>query len=176
MVRPPHAGVGSLERNTKMKLIKLASVLAAAAFVTVGCAKQEAPAAAANSAQAAHAEHAEHGDHVDHVDHANSPEAQAKKQDEEIPGPVDGKVVMKVTKRGYEPSPVKLKAGEEVTLEITRVEGGTCATEIVIPGYDIETPLPVGETVTVTFTPRETGKLKYGCAMRQMISGVFYVE
>lgn len=93
-----------------------------------------------------------------------------------IPAAENGRIEMTVTKKGYEPSPVRVKKGEPLTLSITRTTDATCATEIVIPGYDIEQPLPLNETVTVTFTPRESGELKYGCAMRQMISGVLYVE
>ena len=85
-------------------------------------------------------------------------------------------VDMKVTENGYEPSPIVLKKGEPVTLRITRTTDQTCATEIIIPGYGIETKLPLNETVEVNFTPKESGELKYGCAMGQMISGVFTIE
>jgi plastocyanin len=85
-------------------------------------------------------------------------------------------VEMQVTSKGYEPSPLTLKKGEPVTLRITRTTERTCATEIVIPGHDINTPLPMGQPVEVTFTPEKSGELKYGCAMDLMIAGVFVVE
>jgi plastocyanin domain-containing protein len=85
-------------------------------------------------------------------------------------------VDMKVTQNGYEPSPLILKKGEPVTLNITRTTEKTCATEIIIKEHGINTDLPLNETVQVTFTPEQTGELKYGCAMGQMISGVFYIE
>jgi plastocyanin domain-containing protein len=81
-----------------------------------------------------------------------------------------------VTEKGFEPSPIKVKANQPLTLRITRKTDQTCATEIVIPGESINTPLPLDKTVTVAFTPKKAGELKYGCAMDQMISGVLLVE
>ena len=85
-------------------------------------------------------------------------------------------VELKVTKEGFVPTPVTVKKDEPLKLVITRTEEKTCATEIVVPGYDIEKKLPLGETVTVEFTPNKAGELKYGCAMGQMIAGVLMVE
>lgn len=85
-------------------------------------------------------------------------------------------IELTVTKKGFEPSPVKVKKGEPLKLVVTRNVERTCATEIVVPGYDISTPLPLGEAVTVTFTPKKDGEIKYGCAMDQMLGGVLLVE
>lgn len=85
-------------------------------------------------------------------------------------------IELTVTKKGFEPGRVKVKKGETVTLEITRKVARTCATEIVVPGYGIDVDLPLNERVSVTFTPRKTGELTYGCAMDQMLGGVLLVE
>jgi len=85
-------------------------------------------------------------------------------------------VELSVTEKGYEPSPVTLKKGEPVKLVVTRKTDLTCATEVVMEGYDINTPLPLNQPVEITFTPKESGKLVYGCAMGKMISGVFMVD
>ena len=85
-------------------------------------------------------------------------------------------IALSVTKQGYEPSPVTLKQGEPVKLVLTRTTDETCATEIVLEDYNINTPLPLNQPVEVAFTPNKTGKLVYGCAMGKMISGVFMVE
>lgn len=81
-----------------------------------------------------------------------------------------------VTKNGFEPSPIKVKKGEPVTLVITRKVEKSCATEVVVPGYDVKEKLPLNTPVTVTFTPTKSGDLKYGCAMKQMVGGVLTVE
>jgi plastocyanin domain-containing protein len=85
-------------------------------------------------------------------------------------------VELSVTQKGYEPSPVNLKKGEPVKLVVTRTTDQTCATEVVMDGYDINTPLPLNQPVEIAFVPKESGKLVYGCAMGKMISGVFMVD
>ena len=91
--------------------------------------------------------------------------------------PPAGKTIeMTVTEKGFEPAVVKVKKGEPVTLVITRKVEKTCATEIVIDDEKINTKLPLGKPVTVTFTPKKAGDIKYGCAMGKMIGGVLKVE
>jgi plastocyanin domain-containing protein len=85
-------------------------------------------------------------------------------------------VELSVTEKGYEPSPVTLTKGQPVKLVVTRKTDQTCATEVVMDGYDINTPLPLNQPVEIAFTPKESGQLVYGCAMGKMISGVFMVE
>ncbi|ATB28004.1 cupredoxin domain-containing protein [Melittangium boletus] len=85
-------------------------------------------------------------------------------------------LALSITEKGYEPSPVTLRQGQPVKLVLTRTTDHTCATEIVLDEYNINTPLPLNQPVEVTFTPTKTGKLVYGCAMGKMISGVFMVE
>jgi plastocyanin len=85
-------------------------------------------------------------------------------------------VQMKVTDKGFEPATVTVKKGEPVTLVITRTTEQTCATEIVIDDYGVNTKLPLNKAVTVTFTPKQAGDLKYGCAMGKMIGGVLKVQ
>jgi plastocyanin domain-containing protein len=85
-------------------------------------------------------------------------------------------VQMKVTDKGFEPATVTVKKGEPVTLVITRTTEQTCATEIVIDDYGVNTKLPLNKAVTVTFTPKKAGDLQYGCAMGKMIGGVLTVQ
>ena len=90
--------------------------------------------------------------------------------------PAGKTIEMSVTDKGFEPAVVKVKKGEPVTLVITRKTDKTCATEIVIDEEKISTKLPLGKPVTVTFTPKKAGDIKYGCAMGKMIGGVLKVE
>jgi plastocyanin domain-containing protein len=93
------------------------------------------------------------------------------------PAPAAGKTIqMSVTEKGFEPALVKVKKGEPVTLVITRKTEKTCATEIVIDEEKISTKLPLNQAVTVSFTPKKAGDMKYGCAMGKMIGGVLKVE
>ena len=85
-------------------------------------------------------------------------------------------VEMKVTKKGYEPARFEVKAGEKVTLKITRETDATCATEITMPSEGIDQDLPLGKTVTVEFTAKKKGEIAFGCHMDHMIGGVIVVN
>jgi plastocyanin domain-containing protein len=93
-----------------------------------------------------------------------------------LAGPKGLTVDMKVTEKGFEPGSVKVKKGEPVTLVITRTTDKTCATEILIDETSVNTKLPLNKAVKVSFTPKKSGELKYGCAMGKMIGGVLTVE
>jgi len=79
-------------------------------------------------------------------------------------------VSLQVTEQGFVPADVTVEKGKPVTLTITRKTNRTCATEIVIKDYGINQPLPLDQPVTVTFTPKEAGAIRYACGMN-MISG-----
>lgn len=81
-----------------------------------------------------------------------------------------------ITLKGFEPANIAVKAGEPVTLIITRKTNDTCANEIIIDEPKVNVKLPLNQAVTVTFTPKKTGELKYGCAMNKMIGGVISVR
>ncbi len=87
----------------------------------------------------------------------------------------DGAVRITVTKNGYEPARVQAIRGTPLTLVVTRTTDETCATEIVIPEANLNVPLPLGEPVTVTFTPARSGEIRYSCAMK-MFQGVIDVR
>ncbi|MCO5113911.1 MAG: cupredoxin domain-containing protein [Bdellovibrionaceae bacterium] len=85
-------------------------------------------------------------------------------------------VKVKVTKKGFEPARIETKAGEELTLKITRKVKATCAKDITVPSMDIQKPLPLNETVTVTLKPTQKGEVIFGCAMQQMLGGLIIVK
>ena len=87
-----------------------------------------------------------------------------------------GKVAMAVTDKGFEPERVPAKKGQPITLAITRKTDHTCAREIMFEGQDGKTKLPLNETVEVTYTPKASGEVKFGCAMGMMVSGVLAVS
>jgi len=84
-------------------------------------------------------------------------------------------IEMSVTKAGFVPAQVRVKAGQPVKLMITRRTDHTCAKDIVIKDYAINQPLPLDQTAEVTLTPTKTGRSRFACAM-DMIAGVIIVE
>ncbi len=85
------------------------------------------------------------------------------------------KIEMIVTEDGFVPDKVAAKKGEPLQLVVTRKTDKTCATEIVIKDYGIEKKLPLEKPVTISFTPRKTGQVRYACGM-DMVAGVILVE
>jgi plastocyanin domain-containing protein len=75
-------------------------------------------------------------------------------------------VQITVTRKGYEPWRIEGRKGVPLTLVVTRTTDETCATELVLPEYGIDRKLPLGEPVTITFTPARSGTLRYSCAMK----------
>ena len=79
-----------------------------------------------------------------------------------------------VTEKGFEPARVEVTQGQPVKLIVTRITENTCAKEIGIPDAHINAKLPLNQPVTVTFTPTQSGDIKYACAMN-MVRGVIHV-
>jgi plastocyanin domain-containing protein len=80
-----------------------------------------------------------------------------------------------VTSDGFVPATIRVKRGEPVKLVVTRKTERTCAKEIVIKDYAIHQPLPLDKPVTVQFTPKKSGQVRYACGM-DMIAGVLIVD
>lgn len=80
-----------------------------------------------------------------------------------------------VTSDGFVPASIPVKRGEPVKLVVTRKTERTCAKEIVIKDYGISRPLPLNEPVTIEFTPKKSGQVRYACGM-DMITGVLVVQ
>ena len=87
------------------------------------------------------------------------------------------RVAIHVTENGFEPAVVTAKAGEPVTLVVTRTTDRTCATELVLKdaNLDIRRDLPLNKAVEITFKPSKTGDLVYACGM-DMYRGTVRVE
>ena len=92
------------------------------------------------------------------------------------PADRSGKVSMAVTDEGFEPSRIPARKGQPITFAITRKTDHTCAREIMFQGQEGKTALPLNKTVEVTYTPKASGEIKFGCAMGMMVSGVLAVS
>ncbi len=84
-------------------------------------------------------------------------------------------VEVAVTKAGFVPAEIRVKAGQPVKLMVTRKIEKTCAKDIVIKDYNVNQPLPLNQTVEVVFTPGKPGTARFACAM-DMIAGVIIAE
>ena len=85
------------------------------------------------------------------------------------------RVAITVTEKGFEPAVVTVPHDKPVILMVTRKTDQTCARELVMPDQKINRPLPLDQTVEISFTPKKTGELHYACGMN-MFTGTVRVE
>jgi len=94
------------------------------------------------------------------------------------PPPAPGyaaRVAVAVTEEGFVPARIPARAGAPLTLVVTRKTDRTCARDIVFAGREGKTELPLGKPVEVSYTPKVSGEVKFGCAMGMMVGGVLAV-
>ena len=132
--------------------------------------------AGAVAAFASTSAYAQHQGHMD-MQHGGAQHAAAPASQGIAEGTVkDGVRVVQVAvvDEGFVPSKIKAKKGEKVRLVVTRKTNSTCAKEIVIKDAGINQPLPLDQAVTVEFTPKKSGEIRYACGMDH-IAGVVFV-
>ena len=80
-----------------------------------------------------------------------------------------------VTKDGFSPAKLRLRAGTVAKLTFVRTADATCATEVVFPSLKIKRALPANKPVVIEFTPAKAGDLEFACGMG-MFKGTIVVE
>jgi plastocyanin domain-containing protein len=84
-------------------------------------------------------------------------------------------VEVAVTDRGFEPREITVRAGQPVTLLVTRKTEATCVKEFVIADAGIRRDLPLDKEVAISLTPEKKGKLRFACPM-DMVGGTIKVQ
>ena len=77
--------------------------------------------------------------------------------------------------QGYQPASIDLKANVPAKITFVRQSNDTCATEVVIPDYNIKKDLPLNKPVDVEFTPTKAGTVNFACGMN-MFRGKLVVK
>jgi plastocyanin len=112
----------------------------------------------------------EMGDHMEEMsDHTDSSDdhddghgghgEEGHNSAEPIPGAAEIRVI--ATEFGFEPATLNLVAGESVNIVL--VNEGLLPHELGIKELELHAHAEAGETVTVGFTPDETGEFEFGC-------------
>ena len=70
-----------------------------------------------------------------------------------------------VTEKGFEPDSVTVRANVPAKITFIRQTDKTCATEVVIPEYNIKRELPLNKPVVIEFTPKKAGDIAFACGM-----------
>lgn len=66
---------------------------------------------------------------------------------------------------GYDPDTIVLKKGLPARLHFTRRESSLCSETVIFDKLQRAATLPEGQTVTIEFTPDETGEIPFQCQM-----------
>lgn len=115
---------------------------------------------------------------ADRVEPEDTAVAQVR-PDDPAPEPVDldaQTVDVTVDATGYVPNTIEVEAGTPVRLVFTRQTDSSCLEQVQIPEYGIPpTALPMGEPVTIEFTPTEAGTFTFACGMN-MFEGTIVVD
>lgn len=93
-----------------------------------------------------------HGGHGGHG-------AEGHNSAESIPGAAEIRVI--ATEFGFEPATLNLVAGQPVNIVL--INEGVIPHELGIKELEFHAHAEAGETVTVGFTPEETGEFEFGC-------------
>jgi hypothetical protein len=80
-----------------------------------------------------------------------------------------------VTKDGFSPARVSVRAGTPLRLTFLRTTDETCATEVVVPSLTIKRALPLNKPADVEFTPQKAGTIDFACGMA-MFKGAIVVD
>ena len=76
---------------------------------------------------------------------------------------------------GYEPSRVRVHAGQRVRLVFDRQERASCSEEVVFPDFNVRRFLPAFQKTTIELRPEERGSFEFTCGM-SMLRGTLVVE
>ena len=76
---------------------------------------------------------------------------------------------------GYEPSTIRVRAGQPVQLVFDRQETSSCSEEVVFPDFGVRQFLPANEQTTVVVTPPAPGTYEFTCGM-SMLRGRLIAE
>ena len=93
-----------------------------------------------------------------------------------VSAPANGPAEVRITVRGgYDPSTIRVRAGEPVRLVFDRQETSGCSEEVVFPAFGIRKFLPTDTPTTIEITPPKPGRYEFMCGM-SMLRGAIVAE
>lgn len=76
---------------------------------------------------------------------------------------------------GYQPNRITVQSGKRVRLNFVRKDPSHCLDQVLFPDFNIAQDLPINQTTTVEFTPKQTGEYTFSCGMN-MVRGIVEVQ
>lgn len=86
-----------------------------------------------------------------------------------------GAVTVIVDNGTYQPSRIRLPAGQAATLRFLRKDASPCAEVVVFSAFDISEELPLNKPKDISLPPMQAGKYSFTCQM-QMYRGELIVN
>lgn len=84
-------------------------------------------------------------------------------------------IIVLVENGTYQPSRIRLKAGQEATISFLRKDTSPCAASVLIPDVEISKDLPLNKIVRIQLPAMEEGEYDFHCQM-QMYRGTLLVD
>ncbi len=89
---------------------------------------------------------------------------------------VEGNAIDIIVDSGvYEPSVIRVRSGEELTLRFHRKDSNPCSEKVLFSDLDVSADLPINTPYELTFTPEQKGEFEFACQMG-MYRGKLIVE
>ena len=87
----------------------------------------------------------------------------------------DGAMTVIVDNGTYQPSRIRLPAGQAITLRFLRKDASPCAEMVVFSAFDISEELPLNKPKDINLPPMESGEYAFTCQM-QMYRGELIIN
>lgn len=87
----------------------------------------------------------------------------------------EGIITVMVEDGTYQPSRIKLPAGEATNIQFLRRDETPCAATVLIPDIEINEDLPLNQVKTLSLPALSKGEYPFSCQM-QMYRGTLIVE
>jgi len=86
-------------------------------------------------------------------------------QPNDKPTAISQNATIEITPQGYNPTYIRVKKGLPVTLKVVNKAAYSCASAFRIPALGVSLNILPDREETVTFTPKEAGKIIFSCSM-----------
>tara|TARA_B110000495_G_C22917864_1_gene536184 strand:+ start:766 stop:1119 length:354 start_codon:yes stop_codon:yes gene_type:complete len=87
----------------------------------------------------------------------------------------EGTITVTVEDGTYQPSRIRLPAGQPATIQFLRKDASPCAALVLFSDFDINEELPLDQYKSITLPAMSSGEYAFNCQM-QMYRGTVIVE
>ena len=82
------------------------------------------------------------------------------------------RVDVTITDQGPQPRDIQVNGGEKLQLVLTRASPNACRSEVVVPEYNLRTPVLAGHPVALTLVTQGRGQLHLSCPLEDVVGSL----